>query len=373
MRSLVDDIVGGIRAYAPSRFPYARFALALAIGIVGSLFFVWLRTPLPWLLGAMTTTTVAALLGARIAAPGVVRTPMLVVVGVMVGATFKPDIFGNFGQWWTTILLLLAMIVVSSVVCITYLERFAGFDRPTAYFSGMPGGLIEMIILAEEHHGDLRSIALVHSVRILVIVFALPFIVSLVEGVVVQTSSVPRPSMLETELVEYLWLAATSVVGVVVGYLLRMPAVYLLVPMTISAVIHVAGLSEFTMPVEILNFAQYIVGTSVGCRFVGVASRTIFRVFAISAGMSAVLLVLTAVFAYIGTLISPYGFAPIFLAFAPAGTAEMSLVAIAIHLEVAFVVCHHIVRLFVVMGGASAAYRVLEKLRKPALSHGPPF
>ena len=37
MRSLVDDIVGGVRAYAPSRFPYAKFALALAIGIVGSL------------------------------------------------------------------------------------------------------------------------------------------------------------------------------------------------------------------------------------------------------------------------------------------------------------------------------------------------
>ena len=37
MRSLVDDLVGGVRAYAPSRFPYAKFGLALAIGIVGSL------------------------------------------------------------------------------------------------------------------------------------------------------------------------------------------------------------------------------------------------------------------------------------------------------------------------------------------------
>jgi membrane AbrB-like protein len=373
MRSLVDDIVDGVRAYAPSRFPYAKFALALAIGIIGSLIFVWLRTPLPWLLGAMTTTTIAALLGVRIAAPGVVRTPMLVVVGVMVGATFKPDVFTNFTQWWPTILLLLAMIVASAVVCITYLERFAGFDRPTAYFSGMPGGLIEMITLGEEHRADLRAIALVHSVRILVIVFTLPFIVSLIEGVVVQTSSVPRPSMLDTGLGDYLWLAATSVLGIIVGYLLRMPAVYLLGPMLVSAAIHVADLSEFTMPVEILNFAQYIVGTTVGCRFVGVGSRTIFRIFAISAVMSVALLCLTAIFAWVGTLVSPYGFVPIFIAFAPAGTPEMSLVAIAIHIEVAFVVCHHIVRLFVVMGGASAAYKLLEKLRKPAISHGPPF
>ena len=50
-----------------------------------------------------------------------------------------------------------------------------------------------------------------------------------------------------------------------------------------------------------------------------------------------------------------------------------SLVAIAIHIEVAFVVSHHIVRLFIVMGGASAAYKLLEKLRKPVESHGSSF
>jgi membrane AbrB-like protein len=373
MRSIVDDIVGGVRAYAPSRFPYARFALALIIGIVGSLFFVWLRTPLPWLLGAMTTTTVAALFSVRIAAPGVVRTPMLVVVGVMVGATFKPDIFTNFSQWWTTALMLLALIAVSSVFAVFYLERFAGFDRPTAYFSGMPGGLIEMIVLGEEHRADLRAIALVHSVRILVVVFTLPIIISVLEGVVVLTSSVPRPSLFETVFEEFMWLAAAAVLGIVVGHLLRMPALYLLGPMLVSAGIHVADLSEFTMPVEILNFAQYIVGTTVGCRFVGVGSRTIFRIFAISGVMSAALLAVTALFAWCATFVSPYGFAPIFIAYAPGGLPEMSLVAIAIHIEVAFVVSHHILRLFVVMGGASMVYKFLEKVRKPAVFRGPSF
>lgn len=371
MRGLVDDIAGGIRAYAPSRFPYAKFALALAIGIVGSLLFVWLRTPLPWLLGALTTTTIAALMGLRIAAPGVVRTPMLVVVGVMVGATFQPDILTNFAAWWSTALVLLVLLGVSAFVGIYFLERFAGFDRPTAYFSGMPGGLIEMIVLGEEHRADLRAIALVHSVRILVVVFTLPFLISFIEGVVVQTSSVPRPSLVETELVEFLWLGATAVVGIVVGYLLRMPALYLLGPMLVSAAVHIAGFSEFTMPVEILNFAQYIVGTTVGCRFVGVGSRTIFRIFVISGAMSAALLAVTALFAFAATFVSPYGFVPILIAYAPGGLPEMSLVAIAIHIEVAFVVTHHIVRLFVVMGGASALYRILEKLRKPAASRGP--
>ena len=221
--------------------------------------------------------------------------------------------------------MLLALVAVSSVIAIYYLERFAGFDRPTAYFSGMPGGLIEMIVLGEEHRADLRAIALVHSVRILVVVFTLPIIISLLEGVVVQTSSVPRPSLFETEFAEFMWLAVTAVLGIVVGHLLRMPALYLLGPMLVSAGIHIADLSEFTMPVEILNFAQYVVGTTVGCRFVGVGSRTIFRIFAIFGVMSAALLAVTALFAWASTFVSPYGFAPIFIAYAPGGLPEMSL------------------------------------------------
>jgi uncharacterized membrane protein AbrB (regulator of aidB expression) len=44
----------------------------------------------------------------------------------------------------------------------------------------------------------------------------------------------------------------------------------------------------------------------------------------------------------------------------------MSLVAVALHIEVAFVVSHHIVRLFAVMAGAPLAFRLVKKPGKAA-------
>jgi membrane AbrB-like protein len=143
-----------------------------------------------------------------------------------------------------------------------------------------------------------------------------------------------------------------------------MPAAYLLGPLTASAVVHAAGISEFKLPAEFLYLAQLVIGTSVGCRFVGVASATVFRIIRVAFGMTLIFLAVTALFAWLASRLSDYGFVPLFLAYAPGGLPEMSLVAIALHIEVAFVAFHHIVRLFMVMGGAPLAYALVGRMQK---------
>jgi len=364
MRKLFEDIVGIGRGFAPSRFAYRQFFLAICIGLTGALIFVYLRAPLPWMLGAMTASTIAALAGARISAPAVVRMPMVLIVGVMVGATFSPEILGRFPEWWQTILILLLLSVVLGALCTIYLHVFSGFDLSTAYFSAMPGGLIEMVTLAEEHKGDIRTVALVHSVRILVIVFCVPITVRLIEGVAAGSSGVLRFSVVDMSAIDLVWIFGTGIAGIVVGRLLRMPAAYLLGPLTASAVVHAAGISEFKLPAEFLYLAQLVIGTSVGCRFVGVASATVFRIIRVAFGMTLIFLAVTALFAWLASRLSDYGFVPLFLAYAPGGLPEMSLVAIALHIEVAFVAFHHIVRLFMVMGGAPLAYALVGRMQK---------
>ena len=72
----------------------------------------------------------------------------------------------------------------------------------------------------------------------------------------------------------------------------------------------------------------------------------------------------TALFAAAIWSFLPFGFVPLLLAYAPGGLVEMSLVAVALHIEVAFVASHHIVRLFVVMGGAPLAFVLVKKFQK---------
>ena len=359
MRSFLKDFRDGLRALAPGRFPYARFAAALTLGAAGGWTFAQFNLPLPWMLGAMTACTLGALVHAPIAAPAVVRPPMTMVIGVLLGAGFKPEVLTLIPTWIPTILGLAGFVAACAAACVTYFRLVGGFDRTTAFFAGMPGGLVEMTVLGDEKGGDARTIALVHSARVLLVVFTLPFLVQWLQGAWIGSRSRLGVSILEAPWTSDLWLVGAGVLGAVVGHALRFPAKTLLGPMVVSALVHVLGLSDFTPPREIVNAAQVGLGTVIGCRFLGAAPREILRILGLSAGSTAILLAITLLFALLISRVSPHGVVPLLLAYSPSGLAEMSLVALALQIEVAFVAARHIIRILFVMLSAGPAFALM--------------
>ncbi|MFT3953111.1 MAG: AbrB family transcriptional regulator [Piscinibacter sp.] len=120
---------------------------------------------------------------APIAAPAIIRPPMSGVIGVMLGSGFSPAILANAGNWLPTLAGLVLFMIACGRRCVGYFRSVGGFDWITAFFSGMPGGLVEMVTYGEEQGGDARVIALIHSSRILMVVMTLPFIVQWIGGV----------------------------------------------------------------------------------------------------------------------------------------------------------------------------------------------
>lgn len=362
MRELLTGFVAGLRSLAPSRFPYRRFALALLLGGFGGWLFVQASLPLPWMLGSMVFCTAAALLRLPVAAPSVIRPPMTMVIGVMLGAGFKPDIVSQLPNWLPTLAGLVLFMIACAIACVGYFRRFGGFDPVTAFFAGMPGGLIEMVTVGEEKGGDARIIALIHSARILLVVMTLPFIVQWIGGVALGGARASGPSIASTPIFAELTLLACGLAGIVLAHWLRMPAKFLLGPMVVSAAVHMLGWSDSVPPFEIVNAAQLILGVTIGCRFVGTSPRLILRILALSLGSTLILLGLTLSFAFLVARVSVHGHVPLILAYSPGGLAEMSLIALAVHAEVAFVAAHHIIRIFVVMVAAAPVYAVLARL-----------
>lgn len=350
-----------VKAFSPAVFPYARFAAAIAIGVLGGWVFVRLNLPLPWMLGSMTACTLAALVRAPIAAPGIVRPPMTMTIGVMLGAGFTPQVLESVVNWVPTALGLAGFVLVSGAACVTYFRRVAGFDLPTAYFAGMPGGLVEMVLVGEDKGGDARTIALVHSARVLLVVLTLPFLVELMSGASLGTRPQFGVSVLDTPWLDEVWLVTTAIVGSFVGYILRLPARLLLGPMLVSAAVHMVGWTRFAPPIEIVNIAQLVLGTTIGCRFAGTAPKEIVRILVLSLGSTVILLAITFAFAAGVSQIAPYGPVPLLLAYSPGGLAEMSLVALSLGIEVAFVAAHHIFRVFFVMLGAAPVFALLRR------------
>jgi uncharacterized protein len=332
-----------------------RVAAALAIGAVGGYVFAYLRLPLPWMLGSMAACTIAALLRAPISSPArPVVAPMTMIVGVILGTAFSPETLSHLSLWIAPLGGLVASVMISALTCITYFRYVVGFDFKTAYFAGMPGGLVEMVTLGQQSGADTRSIALVHSSRILFVVFTLPFVFQALSGVRI---SMPMPSGpvhagIGSLLQACVWLLVVAAVGTAIAYVLRLRAPFLLGPMILSAGLHVFGWSTFAAPPGVLNIAQWVLGTSIGCRFVGIPSREVLRVLAYSMGSTVILFMVTAGVAIVVSRFSQFGAIPLTLAYAPGGLTEMSLMAISLQMEVAFVAANHVLRVVMVTVGA---------------------
>ena len=124
------------------------FALFLG-GVSGYLFYL-ASLPLPWMLGAMFINIIAALLRLPVAGPTKLRPTVAVVIGVMLGSSFTPTIFDQIIYWVPSLIFMALYLFVTGLVIIPYYRKVAGFDLSTAYFAGMPGGLMEMMIIGKE-------------------------------------------------------------------------------------------------------------------------------------------------------------------------------------------------------------------------------
>ena len=339
-----------------------RVLLALGIGATGGAIFATLGTPLPWMLGALFGCLLASILSLPVASSNRVRTPMSAVIGVMMGASFSPELLAHVLDWWLPLTILLVFLLVSGGLCFLYFRYLAGFDTPTAFFSGVPGGLIEMVVLGGEAGADMRRVVLVHSVRIVVTVFSIPFIVQLLNGEVIDRAAGAGTSIANIDPADLGWFVLTLAAGMLLSRYLRLPARQLLGPMAVSALVHGTGWLDFQIPFEILAVAQVVIGSSVGCRFAGTRWGEMVDVLLAAVVSSILLIVLASLFAWGGAWLSGHALAELLLSYSPGGLAEMGILAIALQLEVAMISTHHAIRVLLVVMGASALSRKLPKV-----------
>lgn len=346
---------------APKKNMLPRALLALAIGTAGGFLFAYLKLPLPWMMGAMVATTIASLSGLDIGLPQSVRMMMIAVLGVMLGSAFSPELFDHLGQWAISITGLFVYGVVALLLVLLFLRKVANYDPVTAYFSSSPGGLNEMVIVGKAMGGDDRIIALTHASRILIVVMIIPFLFRIFGGYEPQPGMLPPGEGFDLPPHEWALLGSCAIAGPVIARRLRLPAAPLLGAMILSMIVHLTGWSESAPPSLLVAAAQVVIGTGVGCRFSGTAVSEVLQIIRTSLGASIILLV-TAVGA--GFLLQDLTGLPWFvlvLAYAPGGLAEMSMVALGIGQDVAFVATHHLFRIAFIVVLAPLAFKVLQR------------
>jgi membrane AbrB-like protein len=218
-----------------------------------------------------------------------------------------------------------------------------------------------MILAGGALGGDEARISMSHAARVLIAIFVISFGYRWFGDYTPVTSVTNHADNIA--LGEWAILSGCGVVGYIVARLLRIPAYALVGPMVLSAVVHAAGITQSRPPVWLVAAAQIVVGAMVGTRFDGVSLRTVAKAVILAVVATAVLLVLAAVFgqAVEATLGIPFSAA--LLAFAPGGLAEMSLIALSLEIDAAYVSSHHIVRIFMIVLAAPFLFKLLSRGR----------
>ncbi len=326
----------------------ARIAAGLTLGALGGLVFHAVKLPLPWMLGALFVTMAASLANLPVLGPTRLRPVIVAVIGVLLGSRFTPAVIDQAGEALVTLSILLVYLAAVAATVVPYYRFVARQDWTTAYFAGMPGGLSEMIELGEAKGADVPAIVLAHSLRIVLTIGLMAAIFRLVLGYDVGGAA-RTAGITPLGVFDAVMLVGAAILGVLIGTRLRVPAPSFLGPLILSAALHMTGVTESSPPTVLVNAAQVALGTILGCRFLGIAPRTVLKAGLLSLGATALTLILALGAAFAMLAGAGVGLDQGLLALAPGGLTEMGLIALAIHADVAFVALHHVVRILVVI------------------------
>jgi membrane AbrB-like protein len=338
--------------------------LALLIGAAGSVVFVYAHFPLPWFLGALSFCLIASVLNAPILRPKPLTIPMRAVLGVAVGSAFSPALLGRVGGMAGSLAILVPFMVLIIVVSLVFYERVAGFDRPTAFFSAVPGGLTDMTAMAEDAGANQRAVILVQATRILIVVFTLPLWLQWHDGLPIGAAAGSRLRLADISPFDALVLLAIGWGGWWGARRLGLAGAPIVGPMIVSGILHASGVTSAKVPLEVLTFAQISVGVLLGCQFRGLTMKEFTGTMIWGIANTIVLLAITAVVVVGVSRITGFDPVSVLLAFAPGGQTELNLLAFIMGLDVAYVALHHLVRLAVVIIGAQIVFRTRTDWRK---------
>lgn len=339
--------------------PIPVILIALALGLAGGMVAGWLGLPLPLLLGGLVTLGLVSLFrlrpfGQAPRIPESLRGAMIPIIGVSIGSALTPDVLGEVVRWLPSLALMVLYVPLAHAMSFAVYRMLGRLDRPTSYFSAMPGGLLEALDMGERAGANVQMLTLLQFLRLIMCIVLVPMGFAFLLGSPVGSAAgvVMTGSELPFGWTDAVLLVGAAIFGVILGNRLRLPAAALTGPLLLSGLIHVTGLTQVPPPFWVIAIAQLVLGIGLGTRFDGMPRALLPRALAL-AGVSVALTLGLAVGAAI-LLAATVGQTKeaLILSFAPGGVSEMSLVAISLQIGVVYVATHHILRILLAVAVA---------------------
>lgn len=335
---------------------YKGFILTLIPAAIGGALWSALGLPLGWLMGSAIITGFISFYGPNITLPKIIYRPSLAVIGAGVGLTITPDVAVKIVQWFPLMALMGFSGVVLALLLTPFVARKGDMAYSTAFFSLMPGGVIEMANIGEPHGADRTTIATLHAIRVALVVGILPLGLYLIfpsTGLISDTKLLSMPD-----------LAMVVVVALLGGYFgmrWRLPAAWLLGALLSVAAFTASGGVDGQIAEPLMAVAQIIVGMSLGAKFEKEKLQRLPRAMAFGTIALGFIIMVMALIAILFSRFLPIQAPELVLAFSIGGLAEMVLTARYLELDMAIVAAFQATRAVLVNSFAGVIWNKFHK------------
>jgi membrane AbrB-like protein len=325
----------------PSRTKILNVIETLAIGTAGGALFLLLHLPGGLISGAMIAVGSAAIAGRPLSLPPILTQTVLVLLGISLGSLVSRQLLQHAGAYPLTIALLALATFCSTFGSSLYLQRVHGWDQTSAFLAGSPGALSQIIVLAAEKGADVPAIAVVQTMRVIILTAALPLLLALTG---LAPASPPMAAAAIASPLELTELIAAAVAAALLLRLIRFPASWMFGAMLGSIALHGSGLIEGGLPPWVRGIALVGIGALIGTRFARMKTSVMLSHVNAALGSFAIAIVISAVFVAVIALTTHVRFSDIIVAFAPGAMDAMLALALTLHIDPIFVGAHHLSR-----------------------------
>lgn len=353
---------GQRNAAARAAFSFGRSTAALAVALAGAIVCVYLKTPLPWLIGPLVAVAMVSMANGKLQEPPLARQAGQWAIGVALGLYFSPDVMREIARLSPWIAAAVLFSIVLGWLGAWLLSKATTVDAPTSFFAMAIGGASEMAAQAQRHGGRVDKVAAAHALRIMLVVLTVPFVFNAmnVHGLD------PYTPLAKT----FSWAGLAVLIAVTAGAAAVMeridsPNSWMIGPLLAAAIVTATGNSFSSLPASAVNAGQLLIGVSLGARFTPEFFRAAPRFLSAVAAISVLYMVLAAGFSALLARGSGLPWPTAAIATTPGGIGEMALTAQALQLGVPIVAAFHTIRLLVLLLVVGAMYRVWMRMMEP--------
>lgn len=365
-----DPVIPG-----PALDAYRRSAAAqivqIAVAWLGGWLFTQVGIPASWLSGAVVAVILWGRLGLAVIMPRPLAETAMLVSGVVMGAGMSPETLAAAGKYPLSLLLLAIAVVGTTLASAEALVRLFRWRRDDALLATVPGALTAVMAIAAERKADLVGIGIVQSVRLLLLIIALPFLVSLASegggggtGFGGPGADIAGPGA----------LAALLALGIALGLgfeRLGLAAPLLLGATLASGLAHVTGAIPGEPPEAIAQLGFVLIGVFIAQRFNGLSLATMGTLLPAALTAFVVGTSVSAACAGAAVLLAGAPAAEALVAFAPGGLEAMVVLALVMGLDPLYVAVHHLARFLGIGFALPVLYRKRPGARGTPPDEGP--